>query len=153
MLSSTDSPPWWHSLSHQERHKKLQQVRRVWCRRALSRLPDRSGRVIHLDGNWIDDVPSFYLALGDAINGRYGYFGACLDSLSDCLCGGFGALAPLTIYLSHYDKVRDLLDGRAWQRFHSERTSYDNNEIEYSSYFEVLQEVLTEYGAKIIPKY
>jgi hypothetical protein len=43
-----------------------------------------------------------------------------LNALSDCLCGGFGVLPPLTILLSHFDEVRAALDGRAWCRFEAE---------------------------------
>jgi RNAse (barnase) inhibitor barstar len=154
MEPPSNSPPWWHSLPHGRRYRKLQQIRKLCSRRHKNRPEARPGGSIHLDGTWIDDIPSFYLALGDAINGRCGYFGACLDSLSDCLCGGFGILPPLTIYLSRYDKVREALDGRAWQHFHAESTSYENSGLsEYGSYFEVLQEVLAKHGAKIIPEY
>jgi RNAse (barnase) inhibitor barstar len=73
-----------------------------------------------LDGTWINDIPSFYLSLGEAINGPNGYFGAGLDALPDCLNGGFGVLPPLTIRLSHFDEVRNALDGRAWCRFRAE---------------------------------
>lgn len=75
---------------------------------------------VTLDGTWIDDVPSFYLALGEAINGPNGYFGGCLNALADCLCGGFGVLPPLTIYLSHFEEVRHALDSRASCRWRAE---------------------------------
>ena len=115
------TPPKWHSLSHHGRYRRLQKVRRVWCRYSHSRvLEDRTGITIHLDGTWITDIPSFYLSLGEAIHGPNGYFGACLDALDDCLCGRFGILPPLTIRLSHFDDVRKALDGRAWCRFHAE---------------------------------
>jgi RNAse (barnase) inhibitor barstar len=109
MEPSPDSPSWWHSLPYSRRYKKLQQVRRLCCWRVKSRDEDKPGLTVHLDGTWINDVPSFYLSLGEAINGPYGYFGACLDSLSDCLCGSFGVRPPLTIYLSNFDKVWEAL--------------------------------------------
>jgi RNAse (barnase) inhibitor barstar len=181
MEPPSSSPPWWHSLSHQERYRKLNQVREIWCRRLYKNgPPDRSGLTIHLDGTWIEDVPSFHLALGDAINGRYGYFGGCLDALSDCLNRGFGVLAPLTVYLSHYDKVRDALDGRAWCRFDAEifqedpEGYMDGDSPDYvarwtaiyhaalagepfecpecdRSYFDVLLEVFARGGAELLP--
>jgi RNAse (barnase) inhibitor barstar len=99
----------------------LAAVRRRWCGRASGQIQDCPGRTIHLDGAWITDVPSFYLSLGEAINGPGGYFGACLDSLSDCLCGGFGVLSPLTIRLRRFDQVQSALDARAWCRLRAER--------------------------------
>jgi RNAse (barnase) inhibitor barstar len=76
--------------------------------------------MVNLDGTWINDIPSFYLALGKAINGLNGYIGGDLDALSDCLYGGFGVLPPLTVYLTRYEEVRKALDCRAWCRFHAE---------------------------------
>ncbi|MBE1441250.1 barstar family protein [Paenibacillus sp. OAS669] len=64
---------------------------------------DKSGEIYHLDGLHIKDRTSFFCALGEAVNGPGGYFGVCLDSLSDCLCGGFGARPPFTIHWNHAD--------------------------------------------------
>jgi RNAse (barnase) inhibitor barstar len=86
----------------------------------LTKQEDRRNLIVTLDGARITDVPSFWLSLGEAINGRHGYYGCNLDALDDCLCGGFGALPPLTIHLTHYEKVREALDCRAWIRFHAE---------------------------------
>jgi hypothetical protein len=116
----TTRQPEWFSLSHHDRYRRLQTVREQWCRRPVRPDADVRGRVVFLDGAWIDDVPSFYLSLGEAMNGPEGYFGGGLYALSDCLCGGFGALPPLTIMLSHFDEVRNALDGRASGRFHAE---------------------------------
>ncbi|MBC8136857.1 MAG: barstar family protein [Fibrella sp.] len=116
----TTTPPKWHSLSHHDRYRRLQTVTRVWCRCHYGKHADISGRTIYLDGAWINDIPSFYLSLGEAINGPNGYFGGGLDALSDCLCGHFGILPPLTIRLSHYDEVRKALDGRARCRWRAE---------------------------------
>ncbi|MEO7717257.1 MAG: barstar family protein [Capsulimonas sp.] len=115
-----NAPLNWRSLSHHGRYKRLQKVRRVYCRNYSARQEDLSGRTVHLDGAWINDVPSFHLSMGEAVNGLHGYFGGCLDSLADCLCGGFGVKHPLTIRLTHSSKVRDALDGRAWCRFRAE---------------------------------
>ncbi|GGM58472.1 hypothetical protein GCM10012275_32120 [Longimycelium tulufanense] len=48
---------------------------------------------IVLNGEHIVDLDSFYLAIGEAVNGPGGYFGWNLDSLTDCLHGGWGARA------------------------------------------------------------
>jgi RNAse (barnase) inhibitor barstar len=120
MANLTKTQPEWFSLSHHDRYRKLTIVRRRWRQRLSPEYKDYRGRTVHLDGTWINDVPSFYLSLGEAINGSNGYFGACLDALDDCLCGGFGVLSPLTIRLSHFEEVRNSLDGRAWCRFRAE---------------------------------
>lgn len=120
MVDATQTRPKWAILSHHARYRRLTKVRRVWGGRCYSESTDYQGRTVYLDGTWINDVPSFYLTLGEAVNGPNGYFGAGLDALADCLCGNFGVLPPLTIRLSHFDEVRKALDGRAWCRFHAE---------------------------------
>ena len=120
MALPTTTPPAWYSFSHHDRYRRLQKVRRVWGRCHYGKQEDICGRIVHLDGTRITDVPSFHLSLGEAVNGPNGYFGGCLDALSDCLCGDFGVLPPLTIRLSHFDEVRDALDDRAWARFRAE---------------------------------
>ncbi|MEM9187722.1 MAG: hypothetical protein AAGF12_01000, partial [Myxococcota bacterium] len=39
------------------------------------------------------------LALGEALRGPGGYYGASLDSLADCTCGGFGPVPPFVVEL------------------------------------------------------
>ena len=43
-----------------------------------------------IDGGRVEDTTGFYTVLGEAVNGPGGYFGQNLDSLNDCLRGGFG---------------------------------------------------------------
>ncbi|GHB40417.1 hypothetical protein GCM10010347_07510 [Streptomyces cirratus] len=43
-----------------------------------------------IDGAGIHTPEDFWTALGEAVNGPGGYFGKGLDSLTDCLRGGFG---------------------------------------------------------------
>jgi RNAse (barnase) inhibitor barstar len=112
--------PKWYSFSHHDRFILLNNVKERWCKREYRKKDDLRNLIVHLNGSWINDVPSFYLTLGEAINGPNGYFGACLDALSDCLFGDFGVLPPLTIRLSHFVNVRNALDGRAWCRFRAE---------------------------------
>jgi RNAse (barnase) inhibitor barstar len=130
MATGNRPQPEWFRLSHHDRYRKLQIVRRRWCRRRFRESEDRPGRTVCLDGTWITDVPSFYLSLGEAVNGPNGYFGACLDAFADCLTGGFGVWPPLTIRLSDYDRVRSALDGRVWCRFRAEsfREAVDSGE-------------------------
>ncbi|WP_440072003.1 barstar family protein [Streptosporangium sp. OZ121] len=72
--------------------------------------PDRpSGRTYDLDGTHVADKASFYLAIGEAVNGPGGYFGWNLDALSDCLRGRFGAEAPFTLVWHHSHIARESL--------------------------------------------
>lgn len=45
------------------------------------------GEVVFLDGAEMHTRAGFYCALGEAVNGPRGYFGANLDALGDCLAG------------------------------------------------------------------
>lgn len=120
MTSPVETEPKWHSYSHHDRFRKLQIVRRRGCRYRQDGAGDVPNRIVYLDGAWINDIPSFHLALGEAVNGPNSYFGGELYALRDCLNGGFGVLSPLTIRLSHFDDVRKALNGRAWCRFRAE---------------------------------
>ncbi|WP_128379244.1 barstar family protein [Streptomyces cavernae] len=55
------------------------------------------GATYHLEGRHIIDLPGFFCALGEAVNGPGGYFGRGLASLNDCLRGGWGATRPFTL--------------------------------------------------------
>jgi len=119
-----------------------------------------------LNGQYITDVPSFYLSLGEAINGSRGYFGACLDSLSDCLCGGFGAKPPFTIQIAKSRNLASCLDEKAWVRvilehrltlFKEEDLSVDylreigiDSPIELTgeSYLDALSQLFAEYDVR-----
>jgi len=128
----------WRLLpSHYARKRRLDKVFRA--QRFRPKPEDRRNLTVTLDGAWITDVPSFWLSLGEAINGPYGYFGWNLAALNDCLRGRFGALPPLTIHLTHYEKVREALDCRAWIRYHAEKVrdylddEYTAHELEYDT--------------------
>lgn len=43
-----------------------------------------------IEGAEVTGLDSFFEAVGEAVNGPGGYFGRNLDSLADCLSGGFG---------------------------------------------------------------
>ncbi|MDT0485492.1 barstar family protein [Streptomyces doebereineriae] len=76
--------------------------RQFWLRTALDNHvyggQDRPpGTMYHLDGRHITDLPGFFCALGEAVNGPGGYFGWGLDALDDCLMGRWGATPPLSL--------------------------------------------------------
>lgn len=62
--------------------------------------------VFELDGERVQDAAGLYCALGEAVNGPGGYFGADLDSLRDCLRGGFGAQPPFELRWKAADLTR-----------------------------------------------
>ena len=123
MTPHTTPEPKWYALSHHDRYRRLQKVRRVWFRLRRHHDHEREDRrdlTVLLDGTWINDVPSFYLAMGEAINGPNGYFGGELHGMWDCLTGGIGVSPPSTVRLSRFDEVRQALDGAACCRFYAE---------------------------------
>jgi Barstar (barnase inhibitor) len=61
------------------------------------------GTTFELDGQYVTDYAGLYCAIGEAINGPGGYFGADLGALSDCLSGGFGARIPFTLRWHMFD--------------------------------------------------
>ena len=72
--------------------------------------PDRpSGATYHLEGRHIIDLPGFFCALGEAVNGPGGYFGHSEAALSDCLSGRWGALPPFTLVWHDADVARRCL--------------------------------------------
>lgn len=77
------------------------ELRHQWAGVALghrSGAPDRPPCTTYdLDGRFVTDIEGFYCAIGEAINGAGGYFGWNLDTVDDCLRGGFGAKAPFRL--------------------------------------------------------
>jgi len=155
--------------SYDQRYSQLQSVRENWCRNDRD-IHDRSGATIELDGRELVDIPSFYLVLGHAVNGPDGYYGACLDALSDCLCGGFGLIPPFTLKIHHADAARESLgfsERKRWLESWAERTTADPDmtprdladlglplpEItpeNYEPYFDRIISVLTDGGVSVV---
>jgi hypothetical protein len=64
-----------------------------------------------MDGSRIEDLTSFFCAIGEAVNGPGGYYGWNLPALIDCLNGGRGARAPFVLRWSEFDVARRSLVG------------------------------------------
>jgi RNAse (barnase) inhibitor barstar len=62
-----------------------------------------------IDGEDFDDFSGFLCAMGEAVNGPRGYFGADLQSFDDCLFGGFGLEAPCRIRWRNAARSRERL--------------------------------------------
>ena len=98
----------WKSLPKKKRYKWLHTVHEyyfycVWT----PEVKDVPNRIVHIDDGIVDQ-DGFFLAIGEAINGPGGYFGACPHSFRDCLGGGFGVALPLTIrwYMTGVSRIK-----------------------------------------------
>ncbi|GAB7109939.1 barstar family protein [Streptomyces phaeofaciens JCM 4814] len=67
------------------------------CRQPRRTGPDAQHRTYQLDGRYITDLTSFYLAFGEAINGPGGSYGAGFFWFWDSFKGGAGAIPPFTV--------------------------------------------------------
>jgi len=111
-----NNSPKWKDISHHDRYLLLSNNRNKYCDRNIP-YPLNKEKDIFLDGEYIYDIPSFYLSIGEAINGKNGYFGACLSSLSDCLCGGFGVEDIINVSIYNAKNIEEKLNHSAWVRF------------------------------------
>ncbi|WP_446037420.1 barstar family protein [Streptomyces sp. SID1143] len=90
-------PGAWAPLDTEDRRAWLDAARlhAVWRHPLPAPAAPAGGYV--LDGSAVTDRPGLYCALGEAMGGPGGYYGASLDALKDCLHGGFGPTAPFTL--------------------------------------------------------
>lgn len=103
----------WADLDFLQRRSWLNLVRKHHCLWKID-IEDKSANMVYeLDGNHVTDYSSFFIALGEAINGPCGYFGGGFDALADCLCGGFGAKSPFTLIWKASNVARIALDKNA----------------------------------------
>ena len=96
----------WSEFSEEGREAWLDAARlcSVW-RYPLAAGADSPGE-FELDGSHVADRAGLYYALGEALNGPGGYYGASVDALKDCLRGGFGPVAPFTLTWHHSATAR-----------------------------------------------
>ncbi len=136
-----------NSLKYNRR--KLDRIREAWCRRPPSRWPaeDRKNVTIVLNGLCITDIPTFYIALGKAVNGPDGYYGGCLNGLEDCLYGGFGLRPPFTLEVIGLEQIHAALNAsaEAWD----EGWSDDPQAPREPSYFDQVIEILTRHRVTV----
>ncbi|OXM85817.1 barstar family protein [Paenibacillus rigui] len=64
----------------------------------------RKNQVVTIDGEFIQHIESFFIAIGEAVNGPFGYYGANLQSFKDYLSGGFGLIPPFIIEWRNFHK-------------------------------------------------
>jgi len=162
----------WAKLSHHEKYKLLQQNRVNYCQQVEARRKDVE-KELEIDGKLILDIPSFYLALGESINGVNGYFGTCTMSLRDCLDGGFGIKPPVKITIVHSENLEKNLNYKSFIKYWLEGNLYalesypsasleqlkdwgilsgrEEDEEEFS-YLEELKRVIYRSGSKLLLK-
>ncbi|MFI5531855.1 barstar family protein [Kitasatospora sp. NPDC051853] len=102
-----DAPGAWVDLNPRDRQAWLDLVREHGC--CTDHHPRPPGQAYELDGRHITDAASLYLALGEAVNGPGGYFGANTAAVDDCLCGSFGHTSPATLLWRHSATAREHL--------------------------------------------
>lgn len=101
----------WSQFTNHQREIWMEIIRnRDNCSKISSNIQDITNQTYYVDGRHITDKISFYFALGESINGPGGYFGGCLDSLSDCLCGGFGVKPPFTIEINGFADKCEIIE-------------------------------------------
>lgn len=129
---------------------------------------DVSGFKVELRVDDFFDIPSLYIAFGRVVNGEGGYFGACLDSLDDCLCGGFGAKPPFKLVVYSDSQASQMTDClcelnwyRCWDKWVLEESDLTEEEIvdlgyprasiscSKTSYFDRFIEVLRNRGVEV----
>ena len=110
----------WINLSLELKLKWLDSIRVMNCMYTYKGNRISSYRLVdsivtyELDGRKIVDYPSFFIALGEAINGFGGYFGGCLHGLADCLCGGWGTPKSFIIKWNYSEESRKN-SGALWE--------------------------------------
>lgn len=106
--------------------------RQSWLRAASGRFfspafeaSTELGRVVRIRGELIDSLPGFYCAIGEAVNGPGGYFGAWMHSFDDCLFGKFGLEFPYTIVFEDSEHMRSALGPAALLRYLDDEVSQE----------------------------
>ncbi|TQV88272.1 barstar family protein [Aliikangiella coralliicola] len=131
--------PTWSKLNHHEKYLQLHKNRILFCSNDRATKKEQTGKEFFLDGLYIEDIPSFYLSLGEAINGENGYFGTCLDSLNDCIGGGFGVTRPFEVHIINGEGVEKSLNDVAWARmcFENKLRCFDDVDCTYDDLIEI----------------
>ncbi|AWS45124.1 barstar family protein [Streptosporangium sp. 'caverna'] len=134
-----ESPTLWAEYGAEGRRAWIEVV--AGCTFHRSRPPDDlPGATYELEGAPVIDETSFYLAIGEAINGPGGYFGWNLSALADCTSGGFGATTPFTLMWRHSDVAHSHLI----ERFEEE------NGQKSPPFFDLVVELLERRGVEVV---
>ena len=134
----------WAGLDYLQRRSWLHLVRKHHCL-CQTAMEDKPAHMVYeMDGRFITDYPSFFIALGEAINGPGAYFGGGFDALADCLCGDFGAKTPFSLVWTASDIARVALDkNKSLEEVLASREdalrNHDFEEDEFASVAEIMR--------------
>ncbi|MES2038556.1 MAG: barstar family protein [Pseudomonadota bacterium] len=127
----------WVDLDFLQRRSWLNLIRTHHCLCETDIEDKPANMVYELDGSHVTNYSSFFIALGEAINGPGGYFGGGFDALADCLCGGFGAETPFTLIWKAsniariaLDKNARIKDNLAWREYALRNRDYEEDELQ-----------------------
>jgi RNAse (barnase) inhibitor barstar len=141
----------WVTMSVKERAAWVEIVRIYHCAMVGHQEMDVTGRTIFLDGKYIIDLPSFFCAIGEAINGPAGYFGSTLDGLIDCLCGGFGIYPPFKLIWENSGVAKTNLNLREIEWGEEQEKSLEfGNEMHFKPLFDLIVEVFVDRNVELI---
>ncbi|HEY6795881.1 MAG TPA: barstar family protein [Kineosporiaceae bacterium] len=87
----------------------LHVVQNVWFEKGRTATRYASEYAIAIDGDLMPDVAAFYCAIGEAVNGPGGYYGATLDGLAECLSSTRSNGVDFRLIWSHGDASRRML--------------------------------------------
>ncbi|MFA8017924.1 barstar family protein [Bremerella cremea] len=105
------------TLQHRVQELRQRRAARASAAGPLASVPGE-GQVFRLDGSRLVDVAAVYLELGQRLEPTFGYYGACLDSLDDCLSGGIGGVcAPFQLTVTDGQTLANSLNWQAWFRY------------------------------------
>ncbi|MEH0824034.1 MULTISPECIES: barstar family protein [unclassified Micromonospora] len=120
------SNEWWGS-SPQWHASWLHVVQTAWFGAGREAARYTTNKVYYVDGSQMPTTSSFYLALGEAINGPGGYFGSGLSALEDCLRNA--------VAVSSF--------GLVWRNFEASQDSLGEGEVA------LIAELFGEYGVTL----
>ncbi|MBB5213118.1 barstar family protein [Microbulbifer hydrolyticus] len=118
----------WCNLDASGKTKWLDLARKRWFRESKNHYIAEKGRTIELPGELIRCELDFYCAIGEAVNGPGGYFGAWFHGFDDCLFGGFGLEIPYEIIWKNSKLSKRHLDSNALEAWLQEDMDQDDEE-------------------------
>jgi RNAse (barnase) inhibitor barstar len=141
----------WKMLKKEEKRAWVEVTRKAHCAAGIPK-KDSTKITIFLNGNNITDIPSFFCAIGEAINGPGGYFGETLEGFEDCLCGGFGLIPPFKLIWKNAEISKKNLTKKEWEKeLNVKNQNTIKGQLKHSFFFVVL-EILKKHAVEIVLK-
>ncbi|WP_435589984.1 barstar family protein [Micromonospora aurantiaca (nom. illeg.)] len=118
----------WQSLDAHRHSSWLHVVQAAWFGGGRDATRCTANASYSLDGSSMANVSSFYIALGEAVNGAGGYFGSGLSALEDCLRNA--------TLMNSFELI--------WRDFSTSETALGQQEVA------AITELLREYGVTLL---